>query len=82
MLARSGYYDGVKFHRSIKNFMVSQLLASHLQIQGGDPTGTGKGGESIWKKDFANEIKVNLSHDSRGMLCMANRGKNTNSSQL
>ncbi|KAJ9065494.1 cyclophilin peptidyl-prolyl cis-trans isomerase Cyp8 [Entomophthora muscae] len=72
MLARSGYYDGVKFHRSIKNFM----------IQGGDPSGTGKGGESIWKKDFANEIKVNLSHDSRGMLCMANRGKNTNSSQF
>ncbi|KAI0217510.1 cyclophilin peptidyl-prolyl cis-trans isomerase Cyp8 [Massospora cicadina] len=60
MLARNGYYNGVKFHRSIKNFMI----------------------QVFWKRDFANEIKVNLSHDSRGMLGMANRGKNTNSSQF
>lgn len=72
MLSKQGYYKGVKFHRSIKNFM----------IQGGDPTGTGRGGESYWKKDFVDEFKSNLSHKGRGILSMANRGKNTNSSQF
>ncbi|CAG8506435.1 1895_t:CDS:2, partial [Scutellospora calospora] len=52
------------------------------KIQGGDPTGTGKGGESYWKKDFVDEFKSNLSHNERGLLSMANKGKNTNSSQF
>ena len=51
-------------------------------IQGGDPTGTGKGGESIWKRDFPDEIKTTLTHNARGVLSMANKGKDTNSSQL
>ncbi|CAG8810439.1 27983_t:CDS:2, partial [Racocetra persica] len=72
MLSKQEYYNGTIFHRKIKNFM----------IQGGDPTGTGKGGESYWKKDFVDEFKSNLSHNERGLLSMANRGKNTNSSQL
>jgi len=54
-----------------------------LQIQGGDPTGTGKGGESAWgPTPFADEFKVNLSHTGRGILSMANSGPNTNKSQL
>ncbi|RIA96928.1 cyclophilin-like domain-containing protein [Glomus cerebriforme] len=72
MLSKQGYYNGTIFHRKIKNFM----------IQGGDPTGTGKGGESYWKKDFADEFKRNLSHNERGLMSMANKGKNTNSSQF
>ena len=54
-----------------------------LQLQGGDPTGTGKGGESAWgPTPFADEFKVNLSHTGRGILSMANSGPNTNQSQL
>jgi peptidyl-prolyl cis-trans isomerase-like 2 len=71
-LAQTGYYRGITFHRNIRNFM----------IQGGDPTGTGRGGESIWKKNFADEFQGPLTHDARGMLSMANKGKNTNSSQF
>lgn len=71
-LAKKGYYKDVLFHRNIKGFM----------IQGGDPTGTGRGGESIWGKNFADEILGPIKHDSRGTLSMANKGKNTNSSQL
>lgn len=52
------------------------------QIQGGDPTGTGKGGESIWGGAFADEFKPNLTHTGRGVLSMANSGTNTNKSQL
>ncbi|TPX41271.1 hypothetical protein SeMB42_g05636 [Synchytrium endobioticum] len=72
MLAKSGYYKNVRFYRSIKNSI----------IQGGDPTGTGKGGESYWKKNFEDDFKPNLSHTGRGILSMANRGKDTNSSQF
>jgi peptidyl-prolyl cis-trans isomerase-like protein 2 len=71
-LAKKGYYNGVKFHRNIRNFM----------IQGGDPTGTGKGGTSIWGKNFNDEFDGPLKHDSRGVMSMANKGKNTNSSQF
>ncbi|KAI9698820.1 MAG: Peptidyl-prolyl cis-trans isomerase cyp8 [Candelina mexicana] len=71
-LAKKGYYRDVAFHRNIRNFM----------IQGGDPTGTGKGGTSIWGKNFTDEFDGPLTHDSRGMLSMANKGKNTNSSQF
>lgn len=71
-LAKKGYYNGVKFHRNIPNFM----------IQGGDPTGTGKGGTSIWGKNFNDEFDGPLTHDARGVMSMANKGKNTNSSQF
>lgn len=71
-LAKKGYYKDVTFHRNIKGFM----------IQGGDPTGTGKGGESIWGKNFADETIGPLKHGARGTLSMANKGKDTNSSQL
>ena len=71
-LAKKGYYKDVTFHRNIKGFM----------IQGGDPTGTGRGGESIWGKNFEDEVIGPLKHDARGTLSMANKGKNTNSSQL
>ncbi|XP_049830102.1 RING-type E3 ubiquitin-protein ligase PPIL2 [Schistocerca gregaria] len=71
-LANRGYYDGTKFHRSIRNFM----------IQGGDPTATGQGGESIWGKPFEDHFKPNLQHTGRGILSMANSGPNTNGSQF
>lgn len=70
--AKEGYYDGVVFHRVIDDFM----------IQGGDPTGTGRGGESIWGVDFADEISTHLM-PVRGALCMANTGQeSSNSSQF
>lgn len=71
-LAKKGYYENIIFHRNIKGFM----------IQGGDPTGTGRGGDSIWGKNFDDEFEGPLKHDGRGTLSMANKGKNTNSSQL
>ncbi|KND04280.1 uncharacterized protein SPPG_00017 [Spizellomyces punctatus DAOM BR117] len=71
-LAKKGYYKNTSFHRSVKNFM----------IQGGDPTGTGRGGESFWGKPFNDEFKANLTHTGRGVLSMANKGKNTNTSQF
>jgi peptidyl-prolyl cis-trans isomerase-like protein 2 len=71
-LAKKGYYNGIIFHRNIRNFM----------IQGGDPTGTGKGGTSIWGKNFNDEFDGPLVHDARGIMSMANKGKNTNSSQF
>ncbi len=70
--ARNGYYNGVIFHRVIKGFM----------IQGGDPTATGRGGESIWHKEFKNEYAPNLVFDRPYLLAMANRGPNTNGSQF
>ncbi|XP_014676142.1 PREDICTED: peptidyl-prolyl cis-trans isomerase-like 2 [Priapulus caudatus] len=71
-LCETGYYRGTVFHRSIRNFM----------LQGGDPTATGKGGESIWGSTFRDEFKPNLTHSGRGVLSMANSGPNTNKSQF
>ena len=71
-LAASGAYDGTTFHRNIKGFM----------IQGGDPTGTGKGGESIWGGTFNDECNGELRHDRRGVVSMANKGPNTNRAQF
>jgi peptidyl-prolyl cis-trans isomerase-like protein 2 len=71
-LAKKGYYQGTAFHRNIKNFM----------IQGGDPTGTGRGGQSIWGKPFNDELEGPLVHNVRGIISMANKGKNTNTSQF
>jgi len=70
--AKNGYYNGTIFHRVIRGFM----------IQGGDPTGTGRGGESIWHKDFKNENTPNLVFDRPYLLAMANAGPNTNGSQF
>jgi len=69
---KDGYYNGLIFHRVIKDFM----------IQGGDPTGTGRGGESIWKKEFVNEHAPNVVFDRPFLLAMANHGPNTNGSQF
>lgn len=75
-LAERGYYDGVIFHRVIKGFM----------IQGGDPTGTGRGGESAWGGRFNDEIDTSSAIYQRGYkkgtVAMANAGPNTNGSQF
>ena len=76
LLAEHGYYDGLTFHRIVKGFM----------IQGGDPTGSGTGGESAWGAPFADEIDPDSplyrSGYRRGILAMANAGPNTNGSQF
>ena len=71
-LVSKGYYDGLIFHRVIKGFM----------IQGGDPTGTGSGGESIWGSPFEDEVTPDAKFDRPGILAMANAGPNTNGSQF
>ena len=71
-LARRGYYDSTIFHRIIPDFMV----------QGGDPTGTGRGGSSIYGDKFADEIHPGLKHTGAGVLSMANSGPDSNGSQF
>ncbi len=69
---KNGYYNGVIFHRIIRDFM----------IQGGDPTGSGRGGRSIWNKDFKDEFASNVVFNRPFLLAMANRGPTTNGSQF
>ncbi|MBF0521721.1 MAG: peptidylprolyl isomerase [Candidatus Omnitrophica bacterium] len=71
-LIKKGYYNGIIFHRVIKNFM----------IQGGDPTGTGRGGESLWGGTFDDEFSSQIKFDRKGLLAMANAGPSTNGSQF
>jgi len=71
-LVKNGYYDGIIFHRVIKEFM----------IQGGDPTGTGAGGDSVWKSSFEDEFNMDITFNKAGILAMANSGPNTNGSQF
>jgi peptidylprolyl isomerase len=71
-LAEQGYYNGIIFHRVIAGFM----------IQGGDPTGTGRGGQSVFGTEFEDEVNPGVSFDREGVLAMANRGPNTNGSQF
>merc|ERR1719343_1115124 len=73
-LCERNYYNDIPCHRLIQNFM----------LQGGDPTGTGRGGESAYEggKAFADEFDSRLSHQGPGIVSMANNGKNTNKSQF
>lgn len=72
LLVTKGYYDGTIFHRLIKNFI----------LQGGDPTGTGSGGQSAWIEPFEDECRADLKHVGRGVVAMANSGPATNKSQF
>jgi len=69
---KNGFYNGIIFHRIIKKFM----------IQTGDPSGTGRGGKSIWNKPFEDEFSSKHMFNKPGILAMANRGPNTNGSQF
>jgi cyclophilin family peptidyl-prolyl cis-trans isomerase len=76
LLAEHGYYDGLTFHRIIRGFM----------LQGGDPLGDGRGGQSAWGGTFADELDpaspLYRAGYRRGIVAMANRGPNTNTSQF
>jgi peptidylprolyl isomerase len=71
-LIKKEYYDGIIFHRVIKDFM----------LQCGDPTGTGRGGESLWGGKFEDEVTPSVKFDRKGLLAMANAGPGTNGSQF
>lgn len=71
-LVKKGYYNGIIFHRVIEGFM----------IQGGDPTGSGRGGSSIFGAPFEDEVSRDVTFDRPGLLAMANAGPNTNGSQF
>ncbi|TIA87207.1 hypothetical protein E3P99_03319 [Wallemia hederae] len=71
-LVQRGYYNGVVFHRIVQDFM----------IQGGDPTGTGRGGTSVYGGKFEDELNPELRFTGAGILAMANSGPNTNGSQF
>merc|ERR1719188_1512407 len=71
-LSKRGYYDNTLFHRIVSNFV----------IQGGDPSGTGRGGESIYGVSFEDEAHPQLRHTGAGILSMANSGPDTNASQF
>ena len=71
-LVKKNYYDGIIFHRVIESFM----------IQGGDPTGTGRGGASVWDRSFEDEFNGDTKFDRPGILAMANSGPDTNGSQF
>jgi peptidylprolyl isomerase len=71
-LVKKGYYDGIIFHRVIKGFM----------IQGGDPTGTGRGGSSLWSRPFEDEVDEEITFDRKGLIAMANAGPDSNGSQF
>jgi peptidylprolyl isomerase len=71
-LVKKNYYNGITFHRVIKDFM----------LQTGDPTGTGRGGNSCWNKPFEDEVKIDLTFNKVGLVAMANSGPNSNGSQF
>uniref|UniRef100_A0A8C3AAI7 Peptidyl-prolyl cis-trans isomerase n=1 Tax=Cyclopterus lumpus TaxID=8103 RepID=A0A8C3AAI7_CYCLU len=71
-LSMEGYYDGTSFHRVVREFIV----------QGGDPTGTGTGGESIFGRPFKDEFHSRLRFNRRGLVAMANAGPHDNGSQF
>ncbi|KAG0624309.1 hypothetical protein M758_3G238700 [Ceratodon purpureus] len=71
-LCKAGYYDGTTFHKIVPHFM----------CQAGDPSGTGRGGESIYGTKFADEMSAKHSHDRKGIVSMANSGRNSNTSQF
>jgi len=78
------FFTGENYHRDASSCGVSNILRNikGFMIQTGDPTGTGKGGQSIWGQPFADEIRSTLKFNNRGILAMANAGLDTNKSQF